>query len=238
MYYGGFAPYQTIDELRYTNIKKKATYIKKHPDAHPIVLAGKLGKTWWGKAWNQNLERYADYENRLSRGKRYIKGEAIFDLQIKKGSISAVVAGSGRKLYEVAIEIDAMSCKQWELLQKSCGNQIESLELLLQGQFPKALKDAFFLQNNGLFPNPKQIHIHCSCPDYAVLCKHAAAVLYAVSIQLDEDPALFFQLRNINMEDLIKKALGENVDQLIRNAQKKSPRILVEEDIESLFHLL
>lgn len=238
MGYGGFAPYQTIDELRYNNVKKKTAYLKKHPDAHPIILQGKLGKTWWGKAWNQNLERYADYENRVGRGKRYVKAEAIFDLQIKEGRISAVIAGSGRKPYEVDIAIDPLTEAAWKQLQTSCGNQIESLEVLLQGQFPKALKDAFFVQGQGLFPSPKQIHIACSCPDYAVLCKHAAAVLYAVSIQLDEDPSLFFQLRQIQMEDLIKKALGENVDQLMQNAKKTSTRVLVDEDIESLFHLV
>lgn len=149
-----------------------------------------------------------------------------------------IYAGSGRKPYEVEIAIDPLTEAAWKQLQTSCGNQIESLEVLLQGQFPKALKDAFFVQGQGLFPSPKQIHIACSCPDYAVLCKHAAAVLYAVSIQLDEDPSLFFQLRQIQMEDLIKKALGENVDQLMQNAKKTSTRILVDENIESLFHLI
>lgn len=238
MGFGGFAPYQTIEELRYKNAKKKATYLKKHPDAHPVVLQGKLGNTWWGKAWNQNLERYADYENRLGRGKRYVKAEAIFDLRIKEGCISAVIAGSGRKPYDVEIRIDPMSEEAWEKLQSVCGNQIESLEVLLQGQFPNAFKDAFFVPEDGLFPSPRQIHISCSCPDYALLCKHAAAVLYAVSIQLDEDPSLFFRLRQIKVDDFIKQALGENVDQLMQNAKKTSTRILVDEDIESLFHLI
>lgn len=238
MGFRGYAPYQTIEELRYKNVRKKVAYLKKHPDAKPVVLQGSLGKTWWGKAWNQNLERYADYENRLGRGKRYIKGEAIFDLKIKKGNIHAIVAGSGRIPYTVSIDIDPMSAKEWKTLQKECGDQIESMEVLLQGKFPKGLKEAFFLKDHGLFPSPKQIHIHCDCPDYAVLCKHAAAVLYAVSIQLDEDPSLFFQLRQINMDDLIKKALGENVNQLIDNAKKKSSRILEEDDLETLFHLV
>lgn len=237
MYYGGFAPYQTIDELRNKNIKKKITYIKKHPDANPIVLTGTLGKTWWGKAWNQNLERYADYANRLPRGKRYIKAESIFDFSIEQGYVKGIVAGSGRTPYEVSIQIDPLSEKDWDNLQKLCGNRIESMDLLLQGKFPQELKEQFFMKDHGLFPSPKQIHIDCSCPDYAILCKHAAAILYAVSIRLDENPSLFFELRNISMNQLIKKALGENIDQLIKNSKKKSKRILDEEDIEGLFHL-
>ncbi|MCD7808905.1 MAG: SWIM zinc finger family protein [Erysipelotrichaceae bacterium] len=236
-YYNYYPTYVTVDELREKNRKKKKTYLKKHQDARPIIQEGTLGKTWWGKSWNKNLERYADYDNRLGRGKKYVKAEAIFDFHIVEGHIYGVVSGSGRKLYNVDIRIDPLKNEDWLNMQKAAGQQIDSLEELVSGKFPKNLKDIFFQENTGLFPTPKQIHFNCDCPDWAILCKHAAAVLYATSIALDDNPKLFFDLRGIQMDDLISKALGENVNQLIEKSQQKSNRILENEDLEALFHI-
>lgn len=236
-YYNYYPAYVTIDELREKNQKKKKTYLKKHPHAHPVVLEGKLGKTWWGKSWNQNLERYADFDNRLPRGKKYIKAEAIFDFGIEEGHIFGDVSGSGRKIYHVDIQIDPLDQQDWKMIQKACGRRIDSLEQLIHGQFPKELKELFFQADHGLFPDPDEIHISCDCPDYAYMCKHEAAILYATSIVLDEDPQLFFKLRSIHIDDIIDQALGENVDLLIENAKKKTDRILEINDLDTLFHL-
>ena len=47
-------------------LKKFAALKKKNPGIQPVVIEGRtLAKTWWGKAWNENLERYADYANRI-----------------------------------------------------------------------------------------------------------------------------------------------------------------------------
>lgn len=122
-------------------------------------------------------------------------------------------------------------------IQKACGHHIDSLEQLISGIFFNQLKDIFFIQDHGLFPSPSQIQIYCDCPDYAVLCKHAASILYATSIILDNDPSLFFKLRGISMDSLISKALGENVDDLIEKSKQKSKRILEDKDLKTLFQL-
>jgi uncharacterized Zn finger protein len=38
------------------------------------------------------------------------------------------------------------------------------------------------------------------------MCKHVAAVLYGVGIRLDEDPALFFTLRDVDQAELLGAA--------------------------------
>jgi uncharacterized Zn finger protein len=57
-----------------------------------------------------------------------------------------------------------------------------------------------------LFPKPAEIDIECSCPDWAGLCKHAAAVLYGVGARLDSEPELLFKLRKVDHLDLITEA--------------------------------
>ena len=61
-------------------------------------------------------------------------------------------------------------------------------------------------RHNGLFPNPKEISLNCSCPDWADMCKHVAAVLYGVGNRLDHEPELLFKLRKVDHLELVNKA--------------------------------
>ena len=79
---------------------------KKNPDIKPVIIDGKLAKSWWAQAWNRNLEGYADYSNRIGRGRSYVKSGAVLDLSIKPGEVCALVQGSRAKPYDVTVRID------------------------------------------------------------------------------------------------------------------------------------
>ena len=98
--------------------------------------------------------------------------------------------------------------------------------------------EELFQEDGGLFPQPKEIGFTCSCPDWALMCKHVAAVLYGVGARLDEEPALFFELRSIEMERFIDVALANKVEAMLANAQKPSKRILTGQDLEALFGVI
>ena len=90
---------------------KKAA--KKGKELHPVVITGcQITKSWWGNAWCSNLERYADFDNRLPRGKRYVKTGAVIDLEITKGKILARVQGTRKTPYKVEIRISPLSEQQ------------------------------------------------------------------------------------------------------------------------------
>ena len=56
----------------------------------PVVIEGRaIAKTFWGKSWCENLERYSDYANRLPRGRTYVRNGSVVDLQIAPGAIQA-----------------------------------------------------------------------------------------------------------------------------------------------------
>jgi uncharacterized Zn finger protein len=232
--WGYYAPQPTIEELRQDSERKLAKLRKKNPDISPVVIDGsKLSTTWWGMAWNKNLERYADYENRIGRGKKYVKGGTVLDLQIGDGIITAVVNGS--RIYEVTIEIEKLSKTKWERISKKCSHSIANLSELAEGKFPQELAQMFTEKGEGLFPSPKEIHMDCSCPDRADMCKHIAAALYGVGRRLDDDPLLFFKLRGIDADELIRKSVDEKMRNLLKNAGKQSKRQIDEGDIERIF---
>lgn len=202
----------------------------------PVVLQGKsLARTWWGKAWNENLERYADYENRIGRGRSYVRHGAVLDLQIREGEIAALVQGSRAKPYEITITIKKLSKDAWKCVTSSCEGKIDSLAELLEGEFPKSMADAFMRQGTGLFPAPKEIKLQCSCPDWAEMCKHVAASLYGVGARLDEDPALFFTLRGVDTNELIGRTVAAKADSLLQKAAQKTGRIIDDSDITGMF---
>lgn len=203
----------------------------------PVQVTGRtIVKNWWGQAWCSNLEQYADYASRLDRGKRYIRTGAVLDLKIEKGKIRARVQGTRKAPYKVEIRISPLSEEKCQEIIKQCSRKIENLEMLLSGTFPEELKE-LFQGNNGLFPEPKEISFSCSCPDWALLCKHVAAALYGVGVRLDNNPGLFFQLRGINMEHFIDVTLANKVEAMLENAGKASSRI-IDGNVDALFGVL
>ncbi|WP_321495228.1 SWIM zinc finger family protein [uncultured Desulfobacter sp.] len=225
-----YPKYVSVAEKRAKAEKKLATLKKKNPGIQPVVIEGQaLAKTWWGKAWNKNLERYADYANRIDRGRSYVRHGAVLDLQITPGKITGLVTGSASTPYRVTITIKPIPIEQWQHIKNECKGKMEGIKQLMAGKFPKALEDLFTQKGKGIFPSPKDIELDCSCPDRAVMCKHVAAVLYGIGARLDQDPALFFVLRKAKVSDLVAETVQESKKDLLNRSVKKSSRVIDEE---------
>jgi len=208
---------------------------KKNPNIRPVVIDGKLARTWWAQAWNRNLESYADYSNRIGRGRSYVRSGAVLDLTIAPGAVRALVQGSRVKPYEVAVMIDPLKKQRWDAITQRCSRKIANLEELASGKFPMELMELFTDKGDGLFPSPKEIRFSCSCPDWATMCKHVAAVLYGIGARFDEDPTLFFLLRDIDFAVLLKKSVEEKMNSMLRNAGTVTTRTMTDVDILELF---
>jgi len=198
-------PYVPVATRRHRAARELARARKKGKALSPVVLAGHaIARTFWGKSWCENLERYSDFSNRLPRGRSYVRNGAVLDLQITAGEIAARVIGTS--LYSVKIKVSAVPRARWSALRKDCAGGIDSLVELLQGRFSKGVMERICRQGEGLFPSPKEIALDCSCPDWAAMCKHVAATLYGVGARLDAKPELLFLLRQVNEKDLIATA--------------------------------
>jgi len=236
MGYYGYPEYVPVAKKRENAQKSIEKLKKKNPNISPIIIEGKtIANKWWGKAWNKNLESYADFSNRIGRGRSYVRNGAVLDLKIEKGKMLALVQGSGSKPYSVEISINKLEDKKWQKVIEICNHRIDTMETLLAGKFPKEFDELFSASKNGMFPSPKEIHFSCSCPDSARVCKHIAAVLYGIGARLDEDPILFFKLRDIDFEELLKKSMEDKMQSMLKNADKKSKRVIDDTDVFDLF---
>lgn len=189
------------------------------------VKGHRIATTFWGQAWCRNLTRYSDYENRMPRGRSYVRHGSVVHLEVEPGEIHALVSGSD--LYRVTIRIEPLARKQWDAILGQCAGEIEDLVHLLRGEPPKRVMEIVTRPGDGLFPTPKEIELDCSCPDWADMCKHAAAVLYGVGVRLDHDPEQLFRLRSVDPNDLVSAVPDA--------AESDEDDALAGEDLSALF---
>lgn len=207
MSFYSWRPYVPVAERRARALKKLKTLQKKGVCIKPVEIEGrKIAQTFWGQAWCDHLESFSDYENRLPRGRTYVRNGSVCHLDITRGEVHAIVSGS--ELYTVDIAIQTLSAGKWKELKRRCAGQIGSLLELLQGRLSKNVMTVVTDRHKGLFPLPGEIRLKCSCPDWAVMCKHVAAVLYGVGARLDEAPELLFLLRGVDHAELIGAEVG------------------------------
>lgn len=206
----GFKPYVSVAKRQANAAREVAKLARKGRTVSPVKIEGRaIATTFWGKAWCDNLESYSDFENRLPRGRTYVRNGSVCDLQIMAGRVTALVCGS--ELYRIEIKIKPLPRATWEDVKARCAGQIASLVELLQGRLSRGVMEVVTGREGGLFPKPKEIEMKCSCPDWAGVCKHVAAALYGVGSRLDAQPELLFALRGVDHLELIARA-GDPVD--------------------------
>ena len=223
-------PYTPVAKRRARALMEIARLRKSGRELAPIATEDrKIARTFWGSAWCDNLEAYSDYANRLPRGRTYVRNGSVIDLQIAGGRIEALVSGS--EFYEVTLGIRPLAVRKWKRIRSQCAGRIDSLVELLQGRLSDAVMDVVTRPREGLFPAPREISLSCSCPDWATMCKHVAAVLYGVGARLDHAPELLFALRGVDPAELVADAVG-------RAGTKRKPgrgRVLAEDDLSAVF---
>ena len=223
-----------VAEKRRQAERKLAKLKKQGRSVAPVTIEGRtIAKSFWGKSWCANLERYSDYENRLPRGRTYVRNGSVIDLQIAKGEI----VGDGHRLRALQNQDHHCAGHGEHAGNPSAGiapGPIDSLVELLQGRLAKGVMDRVCREGDGLFPSPTEIKLSCSCPDWADMCKHVAAALYGVGARLDEKPQLLFVLRGVDENELLASA-GQDLP--LTKAAPGAAKVLDESDVAALFGL-
>jgi len=228
---GFYAPYVPVAKRRVNARKKMNKLRKKGQTIMPIELDGrKIATTFWGKGWCDHIESFSDYENRLPRGRTYVRNGSVCHLEMNQGEVKAIVSGS--ELYHVTIHISTLSKAKWETIKTACTGQIGSLLDLLNGTLSDGVMTVVTDHITGLFPLAKEIKMKCNCFDWADMCKHIAAVLYGVGARLDNDPKALFKLRGVDHEALIDVSTDVIDDALDKGTQQ---RVADEDSLSELF---
>ena len=226
--------------------ERAAKILEQNPEFSPVVMTEtattatstarnrtttEICKNWWGKAWCKNLERYGivSYgEKQIKRGEKYVLNNAVVDLKIQNGSITARVVGNSSIPVEVEAEIKPLPEDEIDEAVKLAAGKIQNIDALAAGDFPEDLPDI-------LLPRPYEVDLHSDCQDNDYICPHTAAVLYGIGVRIDRDPLLLFEIRGIDVDKFIWRVVGSRVEGMLKNADKDSDRILKGIDLVAKF---
>jgi uncharacterized Zn finger protein len=189
----------------------------------------KFGTTWWGKKWIEIVENNGDSQ-RMSRGRAYARAESVYNIKLAKGLITAKVRGN-YGTYSVTVKIPPMDNKQWHAATARIKNS-HALGALLNNELPQDMDDIM-----GMKLIDEELKAECSCPDYAMPCKHIAALYYILADEIDKAPQILFALRGIEKDKLfellttetpikschVKKDVAKTPARTVSNKQKTRP---------------
>lgn len=172
-------------------------------------MASDFGKTWWGSEWLRSLTNI-DYANRIPRGARYARNGSVKEIVISDNVIDAKVQGSRRTPYSVTIKVDKFSAKETDALMDGILAHPAIVAELLNRKLSPAVNDIAKENRLKVFPTSwRDLGMICSCPDWAVPCKHIAAVIYMVGQEIDNNPFLVFKLHGVDIiGELAKRGIA------------------------------
>jgi len=162
------------------------------------------GQTWWGAQWLNSLSQI-DYDNRLPRGRSYANKGSVTKIEIQQGNIHAKVKGSRPQPYTVKIEVPAMPQQQAKTLLDALALDPVVISKMLNRELDPAVLERARMMKIDIFPARwSDLSMGCSCPDWAVPCKHLAAVIYLISREIDGNPFMVFSLKGVDLIQELK----------------------------------
>lgn len=199
--WGWFPRQRTVAERRAANEKMLRELRAAGRDLRPVATGQAAPRSVWGRRWCEHFDLFADFHNRLARGRSYVRHGAVLHLELTEGSIVALVAGTD--LYEVEIMVAPLPAARRRRIRDACAGRIDSLLELLAGRLDGAVMGQVTDPRDGLMPQGQDLELMCTCPDWAVMCKHVVAAITAFGLRLDEEPELLFRLRGVEPQELV-----------------------------------
>ncbi|HLU60491.1 MAG TPA: SWIM zinc finger family protein [Pseudonocardia sp.] len=166
---------------------------------------GPVARTWWSQRFLSVLESLG-VGGRLSRGRTYARAGQIVSLDVDVGGATARVQGTRPQPYQVRIGVPAFGKAEWGAVAQALAEDASYAAALLNGEMPRDIERVFADVGLSLFPSDaRDLAMDCSCPDYAVPCKHLAAVCYVLAERFDADPFQILAIRGRHREALLEE---------------------------------
>ncbi|WP_406271015.1 SWIM zinc finger family protein [Nocardia sp. NBC_00881] len=157
---------------------------------------GAFGRTWWGRALIESVERMAE-PGRLARGRNYARSGQVVSYRIEPGAVTAEVQGSQPRPFTAVFTVRPLREEELELIIETIRSAPGMLADIASGALPTGLGPLL------LPTTAADLDFTCTCPDPGWPCKHVAAVCYLLAERLDERPREILTLRGLDLDTLI-----------------------------------
>ena len=165
---------------------------------------GAIAQTWWSERFIAVLEDIG-MGNRLQRGRSYARKGQVISLEVDAGLGHRTGAGQPGPARTGCGSASPRSARpSGPTLERELAGNAWYLAKLLAGEMPDDIEDVFAGVGLSLFPaTAGELSLDCSCPDWAVPCKHLAATFYLLAESFDDDPFAILAWRGREREDLL-----------------------------------
>lgn len=145
---------------------------------------------------------------RRRRGEEYYRNGNVSGLTVLEGRMEAEVAGSQNEPFTVLVTFPYRSSQKLRQAFDTIADTTNGIRLVREGALTPAMVD-------GLVGSAEEsIYIDCSCPDRALVCKHAVATAFRIADAMTADPCMVLGMRGQKMAGL---------ETLIRGYHAKAP---------------
>lgn len=152
----------------------------------------------WSRQWQAYMESL-QMGARIGRGRQYATGGNVRSLGVSPGLAVAEVRGGAPAPYRCEIRCEAADAATKGRIAEFLRSRPMLLARLLAGDLPEAVETRFRVEGVPLAPSElAPLAVHCTCPDGAAFCKHAAAVLFLLCETFDADPLLLLRFRGVD----------------------------------------
>ncbi|MDR2855530.1 MAG: SWIM zinc finger family protein [Methanomicrobiales archaeon] len=164
---------------------------------------GGVGSEWWGEEFIDLMEEVGDV-GRLSRGRSYARQGQIRSFIFTEDGIEATIMGS--QTYRVTITFPQYTSEEKKIILDWLKSQPVWMSCLFAGKLLEEFADTVREKSGvDIIPEYEQMMVQCTCPDYGEPCKHAASAYYYLGECIDNDPFLFFSLRGLTKENILRE---------------------------------
>ena len=188
----------------YRRRRRKRTGPKKVKNGIKVrAKRGDLGQGWLAKAWIRALEDAMYSSDSFTRGRTYARLGQVLSVDVKKGSVVAMVQGRARSPYEVRMTMSIPRPIYWKKFASLMVRNPVYAAAILAGHMPEDLSEKMASLGLNLFPIRSGLTVSCECNDWQTMCKHATATCYILAEEFDRDPLLYLKIRGIDRRDFL-----------------------------------
>ncbi|MCU7495623.1 MAG: DEAD/DEAH box helicase [Ignavibacteria bacterium] len=187
------------------------------------MARNEFGRTWWGNAWIEALEKGGVDKEKLEEAKASAAKGNVKEIKIKNREIRAFVLDQ-QETYEPKISLIEFSEEEKkEVLNIIKGNPALASGLSL-GRLPEGILDLMKDEGIPLFPTSWQrVTSSCTCQDSENPCLHRMAAYFLIANEVDKNPFILFNLRGISTEWMMGKLGLVAIEEINREDEEFTP---------------
>ena len=170
---------------------------------------GELGQGWLAKNWMDALYNSTYSSDAFPRGRTYARKGQVLSVDVKKGSVVAMVQGTAAKPYTMIMKVGIPGAEFWKCFARMLKEKPAYAAAILAGEMPGEVAGEMAARGFDLFPTRNELDISCGCETWSSMCKHAAAASYILAEEFDRNPLLYLKIRGIDKKEFLAMLDGE-----------------------------